>query len=292
MVNWFKHPQYIPDEGRKLSEAEATYALREAWYRVYGQYPSDRSLAVLWAKSCLETGRWKFIHCYNFGNIKRKPNDTQLFTMFECGEEVSLSQAQKLHAEDPERIKILRIYTSNGLRRASITVYPGHEWSQFRAFTTVEDGAEDYLRFVSQKKRYLKAWQKVIEGDPAGYSRELKAAGYYTGSQTVYTAGVVRLFNEFLKRKEELMSWKPEEKDTDPSPPPISNPEPDEDIHDTNHDIEPPEHEPENDPDTEISNEIPEPQQEELKDGGGMVVVLAFAIGGLGSLIMWLLQTC
>ena len=55
---------------RTLDEGEAAYALREAWNRVYNAYPSDNQLAVLWAKSCLETGHWKAIHCYNFGNIK------------------------------------------------------------------------------------------------------------------------------------------------------------------------------------------------------------------------------
>jgi hypothetical protein len=256
-INWYEHEQYIPDKVKKLDEAQAAYALREAWKRVYGDYPSDRSLAVLWAKSALETGRWKFIHNYNFGNIKKKrktrysPDDGHFFTMFRCGEVI------------------------NGRH---IMFDPPHYQTHFRAYLTVEEGAEDYLRFVSQKKRYLKAWQKVIEGDPRGYSHELKVAGYYTASEARYTAGVVRLFDEFLRRKEELMSWVPEQDhDTDPAPPPVMLEEPEEDIHDTDHDVEPP------------APEIPEPPADPPRKA---LAGMAIAVAIIGSALMWLFQGC
>ena len=288
MIDWYKHPKYLPDDYRDLQEAEGAYALREAWYRVYGNYPSDRSWAVLWAKACLETGRFKEIHCSNFGNIKRKENDNdRFFTMYECGEEVALSQAQKLVNEDPERIKILSIYSRpDGARRASIHVKVGHLWSQFRAYKTVEDGAEDYIRFVSQNTRYAEAWKKVIAGDPAGYSQELSKAGYYTGSVVTYTTGVVRLYNEFLKRKEEFMSWKPEAPDTDPAPPPVSEPDISdtipaiEDIHDT---------------DSDIDNSVVEiktdtikanPLEQKPKTNVGLIILIA----GCGAVIAWFVQ--
>jgi len=199
MTDWYAHEQFLIDEVKKLEEAEAAYALREAWKKIYGQYPSDKSLAVLWAKSALETGRWKIIHCYNFGNIKklgthRGNDDGHYFTMYRCSE-------------------IL-----NG---KEVWFDPPHYQTHFRAYKTVEAGAEDYIRFVSQKKRYLKAWQEVINGDPRAYSHELKKAGYYTASESLYTAGVVRLFDSFMKRKDELLSWEPEDKiDTIPSPAP------------------------------------------------------------------------
>jgi hypothetical protein len=232
-MDWYKHSQYIPDEIKTLDQAEAAYALREAWYRIYGAYPSDRSLAVLWAKSCLETGRWKYIHCYNFGNIKKKmnPDDGHYFTMFRCGEVI------------------------NGKHQM---FDPPHYQTHFRAYKTVADGAEDYLRFVSQKTRYQKAWQEVIRGNPSGYSHELKIAGYYTADEARYTAGVVRLFDEFMRRKEELMSWIPkEEHDTDPSPPASLE-------HDTDMDLHPPVHVEEHD--TEVNNEIPVPEVPKVQE--------------------------
>jgi len=300
-TNWFNHPQYLSNEVKYLEEAEAAYALREAWYRVYGKYPSNNSLAVLWAKSALETGRWKSIHCYNFGNIKWNLGDMRhFFTMYACGEEVSLIQAQRLVKEDPDRVKIVRTYTwPNGSKRASIKINEGHPWSQFRAYKTSADGAEDYLRFVSQSKRYAKAWQEVIKGDPKGYSHELKVAGYYTASEDSYTRGVVRLFEEFLKRKEELLSWKPEDHDTDPAPPPSPDPEPEEEIHDTDLDINPPiptleEKEDEvpvvEEADTEVNNSLPDQPAGKVAKGKGFLSIMTIVIAGVGALIAWLLQ--
>jgi hypothetical protein len=74
------------------------------------------------------------------------------------------------------------------------------------------DGAEDYIKLVSQRSRYKLAWAEVLKGNPKAFSHELRKAGYYTASEAKYTAGVVRLFNEFLRRKNNLLSWKPEEK--------------------------------------------------------------------------------
>lgn len=306
MENWYEHPKYITDEVRTLKPGEAAYALREAWKRVYGQYPSDKSLAVLWAKSALETGHWAHIHDYNFGNIKRKITDeVNLFTMYECGEEVSLIQAQKLVAEDPARVKIVKNYSwADGTKRASIVIQPGHQWSQFVAHLTPEDGAEYYIKFVSQSKRYLKAWQKVVEGDPSGYSHELKVAGYYTANEAIYTAGVVRLFNEFMKKKDELMSWHPEPlRDTDPAPPlephdtEVDNPLPEVPVHEELPDLPdfPVHHE---ELDTDVDHEIPEPPKEKpavvdakVPSNGRMTVVM-LVVASLGGLVSWILQSC
>lgn len=198
---------YIPSKKMVVTEAEGACALREAWKRIYHAYPSDESLAILWAKTCLETGRFKVgFWNYNFGNIKYKKDD-DLYTMFECGEEVSLEVAEQMVKEDPIFVSIVRRYTwSNGSKRASIKILPGHEWSKFRAYHTIEDGAEDYIRFLSEKTRYKKAWEKLMEGDPEGYSYALGEAGYYTADPKKYTAGVVRLYNEFMQKKDELLA--------------------------------------------------------------------------------------
>lgn len=241
-IDWFKHELCLPDVVKTLQEGEAAYALRKAWYKVYGTYPSDKSLAVLWAKSALETGRWKFIHCYNFGNIKKKwptkysPDDGHFFCMYRCGEVL------------------------NGKHEM---FDPPHFQTHFRGYKTVEDGAEDYLRFVSQQKRYAKAWDKVVQGDPVGYSHELRVAGYYTADEQRYTAGVVRLFDEFMKRKDELLAWGKEEK-TNPtaSPAEIMHEE-----FDTVTDNEPPK--PEEEIDTLTGNEVPD-----LKDSRDEITVV------------------
>lgn len=196
--NWDKD-QYVPVFVEKLSEAEAAYALREAWRKVYNEYPSDKSLALLWSQSALETGRWKIIRNNNFGNIKKKhykklswkeiPDDGHDWTMFATGENLWNNKTKKSEWHWFE---------------------PPHYQTHFRSYKTIIDGAEDYIRLISKKKRYTKAWIEVINGDPKAFSHELRKAGYYTASEKKYTAGVVRLVNEFMKRKAELLSYKPQ----------------------------------------------------------------------------------
>ena len=197
-MSLFDHALYTPTIVKKLSEAEATYGLREAWKKIYGNYPNNKQLALLWAQSCLETGRWKVIRNYNFGNIKKKfanpkykiTDDGHKFTMFATGENLWNNTTKKTEWHWFE---------------------PPHLQTAFRAYGSLVAGAEDYIRFVSQKKRYVKAWAEVLKGDPKAYSHELKVAGYYTAPEELYTKGVVRLTEEFLKKADVLTKYKPEE---------------------------------------------------------------------------------
>lgn len=159
------------DKLTKLNELEAAQYLAEAWNSLYGEYPSTESLAVLWAKTALETGRWKSIHCYNWGNIKKSANEN--YCMFRCSEIIKGKEQW---------------------------FDPPHPQTWFRAYETATEGALDYLRFLSQNKRYAKAWEAVHKGDPALFCHELKAGGYYTASESLYTHGVVSLTNEFKKK--------------------------------------------------------------------------------------------
>jgi len=197
---WYEHPQYLPDNNRDLEQGEAAVALREAWHNIYGEYPSDRALALLWSQSALETGRWRSIHCFNFGNIRKvhNPDDGHYFTMYD-GNEI--------------------------IKGKTIWFKPPEPLSHFRGYKTVTEGAEDYIKLVSQRPRYAKAWAMVMAGDPVGYCRELKAAGYFTANLEHYTKPVVSLTNEFIRRKDELLSWKIN--DTEPAPPLSSDSEPD-----------------------------------------------------------------
>lgn len=172
--------QLIADQVKQISEGEATYALREAWKLLYNQYPSLDSLALLWAQWALETGRGKAIHCYNFGNIKRSGDED--YCMYRCNEMLN----GKWEWFDPP-----------------------HKQTWFRAYSTAVDGAYDYIKFLSQKTRYQKAWAQVKLGDPAAFSHELKVAGYYTAIEAQYTKGVVKLTTEFKKKAKELLMWAP-----------------------------------------------------------------------------------
>jgi hypothetical protein len=176
--------QIITAEKTKLSESEATFALREGWKLVFGDFPSDDSLAILWAQSALETGRWSSIWNYNFGNIKKTTDHD--YCMYRCSEIIG---------------------------GKNIYFDPPHPQTHFNAYPSAVEGAKEYIQFVSQRVRYQAAWQELVLGNPIGYCAALKKAGYFTADLVAYTKGVVSLTNEFKTKKANLLAWQP------PAPP-------------------------------------------------------------------------
>lgn len=163
-----------------ISEGEATYSLRQAWFKLYNEYPSNNSLALLYAQWALETGFGKSCWNYNYGNIKRSADED--YCMFRCDEIIN---GKAVWFDPPSKVT----------------------W--FRAYPNALAGAYDYIKFLSQRKRYEKAWQSVINGDPADFAHQLKIAGYYTASESIYLRGVVSLTNQFKNKANVLLSWKP-----------------------------------------------------------------------------------
>lgn len=187
-------PRFVDNVFTPLTEEEATYYLKSAWKNIYGVYPAKNSLALLWAQSCGETGRWKYLRCNNWGNIKKR--DDWKYTSYDAGENLTI----------------------NGVYKHWM-FYPYHPQTFFAAWDTALEGAEAYIRFLSQRKRYKKAWIELMAGDPVAYCRELKAGGYFTAGLEHYTRGVVRLTNEFKRKYDALNAWEPE-------PAPEPDPEP------------------------------------------------------------------
>lgn len=169
----------IKDKITTLTEEEAAYALNEAWNNLYGYYPHVDSLSILWAQSALETGRWKIIHCYNFGNIKKTEGHD--YCMFRCSEVL------------------------NG---KNIYFDPPHTQTHFNAYEDATAGATEYLEFISKRPRYKSAWDQVKLGNPNKYCAELRLAGYFTADLISYTKGVVSLVNEFKKKYNTFSSLK------------------------------------------------------------------------------------
>jgi len=173
-------PKFMDSRKTPLTEEEAAYYLRTAWKNIYGVYPLKNNLALLWAQSLGETGRWKLLRCNNWGNIKRRGD--WKWTSYDAGEYI------------------------NGKHQM---FYPYHPQSHFAAWDGPLEGAEAYIRFLSQRNRYKKAWVELMAGDPVAYCRELKKAGYFTDTLEHYTRGVVRLTNEFKRKADKLMAWEP-----------------------------------------------------------------------------------
>lgn len=173
---------FIQDRLTILSEGEAAYSLREAWKKIHNSYPSNATLACLWAQTALETGKFKLLHVYNWGNIKSRPDDGHYWTAYKCSEII------------------------NG---KEIFFTPPHPQCNFRAYKTSTDGAEDYIKFLT-KSRYAKSLTELKKGNVVTYTQELSKAGYFTASVSLYLKGMTRLVNEFNKKQTSLLSWKPQ----------------------------------------------------------------------------------
>lgn len=178
----------VPDQITPLDAKTVALAFRSAYETVCGVTPSNACLALLVAQSALETGRWRSIHCFNFGNVKASPDYYGYYCQFRCNEVIN----GKVEWFDPP-----------------------HPQCNFRAFTSIETGALDHIRFLAQRKRYAKAWEVAKSGMPLAFVEALKDAGYFTADAGPYARAVVSLWKEYLGMVERLKGV-----DTEPVAPP------------------------------------------------------------------------
>jgi hypothetical protein len=173
-----------------LTFEEADAALTAALPK--GSSIAVRALAL--AKTALETGRWKKIWCFNYGNVKAGDTYQGMFTSFACGEELAAGSCWF----EPDG-------TTKNLTKGTVTkpvaydVPPGHPQTRFRAYANAFDGAFEYVDFVNSG-RYAQAWLSLLAGDAAGYVHNLKLKGYFTAVEAPYLAGVASMQREFEAR--------------------------------------------------------------------------------------------
>lgn len=177
--------KWVPDLVKTLTLEEAASALRLALNHHLKSDPAVEVLALALGKTALETGRWKAIHRFNFGNIKAGETYAGLYTTFRCNEVIG----GKVRWFDP---------TTDGYSDP-----PGHPQTRFRAYTSAAEGAAAYIAFVAGG-RYATAWQRLLAGDASGYVHALKVAGYFTADEAPYLKGVVSLQREFIGKLKSL----------------------------------------------------------------------------------------
>jgi hypothetical protein len=171
--------------------------LARAWVELFDVVPKKEQILVLLSQGSLETGKYCKMNNYNIGNIKSVPNDGKDYTFYTCNEILSVKSANALVLNqklDGGEVKITKMLPDS---KCLVYFYPSHKYSRFRAYSTLEEGAIDYLDFLF--KRYGKAWDAVLSGDPKVFSQTLKKLKYYTASEEEYTKAMVSLYKEFSK---------------------------------------------------------------------------------------------
>jgi flagellar protein FlgJ len=141
-----------------VSTADLRSAIGRAYRRLAGGPPSSAMLDTLTAQASLETGGGAQMYNYNFGGIKAGS-----------------------HAGD--RANYL---THEVVAGKDLTVRQA-----FRAYTSLDEGAEDYVRVLSHN--FGTALSSAQVGDVRGFAHALKQAGYYTASEDQYASALQSL---------------------------------------------------------------------------------------------------
>jgi len=150
-----------------LKPSEAAAALATAYERLIGAPPSSPVLALLIAQSALETGNWKKIHNYNFGNQKAGAT-FPLIVQFRCSEIV------------------------NGVEKFFDPPAPE---CNFRAYEDAAAGALDYLRVLHARPHW---WQGLLTEDPSAFVDALATPPkYFTANPALYKSALTSLFLQY-----------------------------------------------------------------------------------------------
>jgi hypothetical protein len=201
-------------------------ALEASWTTLLGSAPKQSSLSVLLAQSALETGHWKYSYCYNLGNAKAGASWQGDYCFYPADEIVNEAQAASAIAERALRTDGVAGHdvelTALPRGQVKVTLHPDHPWCRFRAFTSLQDGADDYLGLLH--KRFKAAWPAIEAGDPEGFVRTLRELGYFTASLERYLPPVQQLFDKFSKLLSDPQASVPAPASPRPLPLPVKNP--------------------------------------------------------------------
>lgn len=158
----------VPNKLTPLTRAQALNALAKAFLAVTGANPSPEVLSLLVAQTALETGEWKSLHNFNWGNIKAA-HDYPLQTTFGCWEMV-----------DGKRVD-----------------YPANDpHCMFRAYPDAASGVVDYIKTLKSRANW---WNGLQTGTPEGFNAGLSTVPkYYTADPTAYLKLLKTEFEESL----------------------------------------------------------------------------------------------
>lgn len=151
----------IPNLLTPMTPDAAAAALAEGYRRVTGRLPTQRILGLLLGQTALETGNWKSLHNFNFGNAKATDSDP-FYQNFRCSEIINGAE-QFFDPPDPH--------------------------CRFAAHRTAADGAEHYIRVLQHRANW---WNGLQSGTVPGFIDGLTAQpyAYFTANKDLYEKGL------------------------------------------------------------------------------------------------------
>jgi hypothetical protein len=190
---------YVEPKKTPMTFAEAHTCMKWALQTHIGKIPSDEVLALALAKTALETGKWTSIWNSNWGNVKAQDTYEGMYTCITLNECLTRQGKTITVWFSPEGELSGPPSKGGSLISEPLVVPPGHAQTHMRAFANNYDGVDCYVSFVATG-RYKAAWMALLKGDAAAYVHALKAAGYFTAPEDVYTKSVVAIQKEMLAK--------------------------------------------------------------------------------------------
>lgn len=172
---------------------EACLALGWAYVRARAKVPSPAALACLMGQCAAETLHWR--ECRNNcpGNVRTSPNGPGLYTLRPASERIkgrTVYYHPPTEYQCPERDRWLEAHPDS---------VPSIAGSCFRAFSSAQDGADDYVAFLSARGFLVAA----ETGDPVQFARSLKSGLYYTDTEEHYRSMLTSTTARYLRVAEE-----------------------------------------------------------------------------------------
>lgn len=179
---------YVDPVKTPLSLDDAATALRVALSAGKSELVRDDVLALALAKSALETGRWRSMWNFNWGNVKAGETYAGMYTCIRLNEVIN----GKVEWFSPEG-------KENQPRETQIlyAVPPGHPQTRLRAYANRYDGAYAYVEALV--RLFPRSYEALFAGDAAAFVRTLKSERYFTAAEGPYARAVANLQHEFLR---------------------------------------------------------------------------------------------
>ena len=145
----------------------AAYAVKSA-LEFYGIVNNPEAAAKLLAQSILETGNFKYMYNYNWGNKKRSP-DKGAYFMIRCSEIIDGKE---------------------------VFFDPPHLQTCFASYENHTQGAMDWAKLILTGKNYNKSREYLTNKEVSAYdfAFQLGLDHYYTANKNKYASGVQNLY--------------------------------------------------------------------------------------------------
>jgi len=148
----------IPDLLTPLNPDDAVRHLADAYKRVVGKQPRVAVLKLLAAQSALESGNWKIVHNFNYGNEKASSSDVFV-------------------------------------QQYSIRDDPTDPGAKYAAFLSPQEGAEHYVRTLVRREHWRKG---LDSGKPVQFVEALSTPPvYFTADPSRYLATLLKLVDTY-----------------------------------------------------------------------------------------------